>query len=267
MPERRGAACLSAPAAPSISRGHSAFPSVDIAVRAWRARLLSPTLAASSVLTLATALLYASVGLGFARRAQGERSLLLFALFWFAIAYYGVTEALWSLAVPLFDPPLALGVTVLRTKLLVGAAGFLGLCAYVLRVYTGRDRLPLLAAGYAALYLFVAWSYAAARPVGQEAGAWRSGLVYANEPGLAGVLANVALFLPPLVASIAYALLYRRAEDAAQRRRILGVSLGLAAFFGGLLVGWTLDAAWWPPVERVLALAAVLAARRALGES
>lgn len=257
---------MTAPAASSIApeggRGRSRrlIRPVDVAPTLTPA----PTLLAASILTLATGLLYAGVGVRYARRARTRPALAWFALFWFGVAYYGVTEALWSLAVPLADPPLALGVAVLHTKLAVGAAGFLGLAAYVLHVYTGRAHLRWLAPAYAAIYAYAAYSYVAARPVGQEAQAWRSGLVYANDGGLAGVLANVALFLPPLVASIAYAGLYRRVVDPAQRRRVLAVSLSLAAFFGGLLVGWTLHAAWWPPVERALALGTVLLAHAAL---
>ena len=239
---------------------------IDIGRRSTPGCLLAPTLAFAAALTLVIALLYAGVGVRFARRARGQPALLGFALFWFGVAYYGLTEALWSLAVPLADPPLAVGLTVLHTKLVAGAAGFLGLVSYVLHVYTGKPHLAWLAPAYGLIYAFVVYAYVAAQPVGQEAQAWRSGLVYANGGGLAGALANVALFLPPLAASVGYAFLYRRAGSPRQRRRILAVSLSLAAFFGGLLVGWTLHLAWWPPVERALALATVLLAHAALRE-
>lgn len=200
------------------------------------------------------------MGVRFVRRAGERSAFLLFALFWFGVAYYALTEALWSLAVPLVDPPLAVGVTVLHTKLAAGTLGFVGLAAYVTRVYTGRTRLAPIACAYLAVYVFVAYTYVAARPVGQEPQTWRSGLVYANDGGVLGVVANVLLFLPPIVASGFYARLYPRSADPAQRRRILALSLSLAAFFGGVLVGWTLHLAWWPPVERALGLGTALVA-------
>lgn len=223
--------------------------------------MVSATLAAGAALTLGAAWLYAVVGLRFARRARDARSttLGLFALFWWALAFYGVADALWSLAVPLFSPPVAVGITILYTKTIVGCAGFLGLVNHLLVLYTGReDLLPRLAALYALIGVLVLYSYAVSDPVGQEAQTWRSGLVYANDGGLVGTLSVVALFLPPLLASLAYAALLARVREPELRRRIGTVSAALLAFFGGLLVGWTLAPAWWPPVEKLLAIGAAV---------
>lgn len=230
--------------------------------------MLSPTLAAGSVLTFLAGVLYVAIGVRFARRAAGQRSVPMgsFSLFWFAIGYYGLTDGAWSLAVPLLDPPLAVGVTILVTKVLVGCVGFLGLVHSLAYVYTGNPRvLRPLAVFYALVYVLVLYSYVEARPVGQEAQAWRSGLVYADGGGLLGTLAVLALFLPPLLASLAYAGLYRRAGDRAQRVRIATVSASLAVFFGSLIAGWLGGGwRWWPLVEKLLAIATAVAVVLAL---
>ena len=219
--------------------------------------MVAATLILGSTLTLLAGLLYAAAGVRFARRARlAGHAVALYSLFWFGLAFFGLTDGAWSLAVPLADPPLAVGVAILHLKTLVGAAAFLGLVHYLLYVYTGSRRiLAPLVAFYAVVYAVVAWSYVVAQPVGQEARAWRSGLVYAN-PGTAwDVAASLLLFVPPLLAAIAYAGLLRHAGEPAQRRRVVATSLAFAAFFGGLLVGWLLEPAWWPPVEKALAIA------------
>lgn len=220
------------------------------------------TLVAASLLTLATGLAYGLVGWRFARRARegGGLPLGLFTLFWFAVAYYGVTDGLWSLAVPLVDPPVAVGVTILYTKTLVGCLGFFGLVAYLAFVYTGTRRLLVpLAAFYALVYVLVLYSYVHADPVGQEVQAWRSGLVYANQGTFLDTLSVLALFVPPLVAAVAYARLVTKTDDPRQRRRIVTVSAAFATFFGGLLFGWLGGSVWywWPLAEKLLALGAI----------
>lgn len=225
--------------------------------------MLPLTLAAAATLTVLAGVAYALVGVRFARRARRPDGHApgLFSLFWFAIAFYGLTDGLWSLAVPLLDPPLAVGVTILMLKTLVGCIGFFGLVYYLAYVYTGHRRwLAPLVVFYAVVYVLVLHSYVAAEPVGQLVQTWRSGLVYANPGGVLDTLAVVALFAPPLLASIAYARLMGKTDDPARRRRILVVSSALAAFFGGLLFGWLGGTwYWWPLVEKVLALGTVLA--------
>lgn len=223
----------------------------------------SATLVTASLLTLATGVAYALVGMCIARRARAQDGLALglFSLFWFAVAYYGVTDGLWSLAVPLSDPPLAVGVTILYTKTLVGCLGFFGLVYYLTYLYTGERRLLVpLAAFYAVVYVLVLYSYVQAEPVGQVVQTWRSGLAYARPGTFLGMLAVLALFAPPLLAAIAYARLVTKTDDPRTRRRILVVSAAFAAFFGGLLFGWLGGAwYWWPLVEKLLALATGLA--------
>lgn len=228
------------------------------------------TLLAAALLTFGAGVAYLAVGVSFARQAKAKgHALGLFSLFWLAIGFYGLTDGAWSVAVPLFDPPLAYGVTILLLKTLAGCVGFFGLVYYLLYVYTGDKRLLLPLAGfYVLVYLVVLYGYLAAEPVGQQAFAWRSGLVYANPGTFLDTLGVLALFAPPLLASIAYARLVPKATDPRQRLRAFTVALSLGAFFGGLLIGWTIGSAWywWPLFEKVLGLAtgvAVVGAMRA----
>lgn len=221
--------------------------------------MVAPTLVAGALLTFGAGLAYLAVGVVFARQARGRGlPLALFSLFWLAIGFYGVTDGLWSLAVPTLGPDLSVGVTILVLKTLVGCAGFFGLVYYLLFVYTGDRRLLVpLAAFYGLVYVVVLYSYLDAQPVGQVAQTWRSGLVYANGGTFLDLLGTLALFVPPLVATVAYARLVPKTHDPAQRRRVLTVSASLVVFFGGLLVGWVGISAWfwWPLVEKGLGVA------------
>ena len=224
------------------------------------------TLTAAALLSVATGVAYALVGARFARRASAEREgalpLGLFSLFWFAVAFYGLTDGLWSLAVPTLAPPVAVGITILHLKTLAGCLGFFGLVYYLTYLYTGDRRLLVpLAAFYSVVYVLVLYGYVAADPVGQVVQPWRSGLVYANPGTFFDTLSVIALFAPPLVAAIAYARLYPKTPDPVKRRRILTISAAFATFFGGLLFGWLGGSVWywWPLVEKALALGAILA--------
>lgn len=232
--------------------------------------MLPATVAAGSALTLGAATLYGVVALRFARRGaakggEGGRAVALFALFWGALAFYGATDALWSLAVPLFAPPLALGVAILYAKTVVATVGFFALVDHLLFLYSGSARLRWpIALAYGLIGAFVLYTYVSAAPIGQEVQTWRSGLVYAENGRLLDTIAVLALFVPPALASLAYMALYWRVEERAVRLRILSVSASLFVFFGGTALGWTLPVGdWWPLVERGLAIAAVSAVLQA----
>jgi peptidoglycan/LPS O-acetylase OafA/YrhL len=65
--------------------------------------------------------------------------------------------------------------------------------------------------------------------------------------------------LPPIVAAVAYARLWRYSRDRAQRRRILATAASLILLLAPNLVAWRSGSwAWWFPVEKLLGLAAGL---------
>lgn len=217
------------------------------------------TLVAAAGLALAVSLLYLRVGQLVLRRARDESTpgLASFALFWAGVGAYGLADSLWTLASVATTPPLALGVTVLHVKLLGGAAGFFGLVNYLLLIYAGKRRLvPLVAALYVVVYAALVYWYAWRDPVGQHLGRWGASLDYANDNPLAWRGVVLMLFVPPILATLAYALLLRVATDPLQRLRVALVSMSLLVFFAGLTMGWLSGRwPWWGLAEKVLALA------------
>lgn len=247
----------------SCARMPGAARVAEVAIRAAFIRrskacvaVVSPTLVAGSLLTFAAGALYAVVGVQLALRARtAGHAVALHSLFWLGVAFFGITDGLWSLAVPLLDPPLAVGVTILHAKTLAGCAGFFGLLYYLTFLYTGGRRWlwPLLAF-YVAVYVLVTYDSLAAQPIGQATQTWRSGLVYAHDSGLFGLLSTLALFVPPVVGAVAYARLLAHAIEPGVRARILTTSLALGVFFGGVALGWIVGFPWWPPVEKALGI-------------
>lgn len=225
------------------------------------------TLVLLSALEIAICLGYLRVGAHYARRALESKDAwpAHFALFWGAFGAYGLSEALWSLAVSAFPIPLEVGVTILHVKVLLACLGFWGLVCYLARLYTGRDLRVLAGAYYAAALFAILYSYEWSQPIGQEVQAWRGGLLYARSDGALGTWAPIFAMLPALAAAIAFLLLARVVQEPAARRRIVRLGAALAVFLGGLSLGW-LNATWfwWPLAEKLLALVAVLGALDAL---
>lgn len=219
--------------------------------------MATPQLLAGSALAILGGLAYWTIGAHYARRAlRSGWPRVLFALFWIGIGFFGVTDGAWSLAVAYGPPPLWVGIAILHLKTLLGVAGFGGFVAFVLYLYRG-ERAPLLAVGaiYLGIYALAAWSYVAQRPVDQQMEEWRAGLVYANEGGVVGTVVLALLFLPPVLAAIAYARLAGRTHDVVHRRRVQGTSLAIATFLATVFVAWLLGPApWWPPVEKLLGI-------------
>lgn len=214
----------------------------------------------ANALALLGALVYALIGLRYARLAARAPMQTPFALFWLGIAFYGLADGAWGLAVPLLDPPPAFGIVVLHLKILSGCAAFFGLVYYLAYLYTGRRRLvwPILAL-YVVIFAVVTYSYAARVPIGQEVRTWGGGLTYANEGGALSNVAYALLFAPPLAGALAYGALLPRAATREQRLRILATSAAFAVLFGGMLLGWMTNVVpLWPLLEKGLAVVAGL---------
>lgn len=222
--------------------------------------MIPGTLLASSVLGLGVALLYGAVGWRVAHRGAGQVPLRLFALFWVGMAAYGLLDAGWALCVAWPGVPLAASLVVLHLKILAAVAGFGGLVAYLLAIYTGRERVTwVVLAAYAALFVLVTYFYAWRGPVDQHLTTWGASLDYARPGGAFQKLVVVLLFVPPALSAVAYAALLRVVDEPAARRRVAATAASLAVLFAGLTLGWlngTLP--WWGLFEKVLALSAAL---------
>lgn len=211
-----------------------------------------------SLLGLVLAALYLEVGRRQASRATsaGRGAQRLFALFWLGVGVYGLADAAWALALAYDASSLAFAKTVLQVKVISGLVGFFGLVAYVGYIYTGRGSLVRpIAVGYAVLYVvLVAW-YAWRDPIGQSGEGWGASLLYARDAPSVWTGITLALFLPPLAATGAFAFLLRHITDRRQRLRGLIVSLSLATFLTGVGMSWLSGAwPWWGLFEKTLAL-------------
>lgn len=225
-------------------------------------------LLASVVVTLPLALAFLVVGARFHRRSREEKqpALLLFAAFWVGVGLYGLAEALWILAWLAGVSSLPVALLVLHLKIVATVGGFAGLVGYLLAI-RGVDRriIGAIFGSYALVLAVVETFYSWRTPVGQEAGSWGMSLVYlenATEPWWSMLL--VLLFVPPLLASLSYALLLRTTDDPTVRYRIALTSASLFLFFAPLFLGWRAGGfPWWGGVEKglsaLMALGVILA--------
>lgn len=218
------------------------------------------TLLVGSALGLVVAALYAAIGLVQLRRSQRGRrvGLVLFALFWLGFGLHALVESLWALSMLAAPPPLWVGVAVLLVKIASGVVALGSLVGYLLLVYTGRERaLVWVGVSYSAILALVTFEYLARVPIAQETRTWHAGLRYVTPEGTLHLVVVALLFVPPLVASAAYAMLLRLSREPAQRRRILATSVGFAVLFAGFLLGWLNESwYWWGLVERLLPIGA-----------
>lgn len=182
-----------------------------------------------------------------------------FALFWFGVGLVNLLQAALVAAALLGHATLALAYAVWNTRIVLALTSFAGLVYYLAYVYGGstRPRVPIILFYAGVLLLMQVW-LALSVPVGVDVVGWRVDLVFAN-PTRTPLYAAVVLlfFLPPLLASAAYARTLRVATDANQRRRIRLVSAGLAGYFLGMTLGYMNSSwPWWGLVENVIGLAA-----------
>lgn len=191
-------------------------------------------------------------------RAPGATRLRSFAIFWLGSGAYVGADSLWSFAWIAGVESLLLGVIVLEMKVAAVCAAFAGLLVYLLSIYRpGPFVPPAVAASYLALFLALGAYYAWRSPVGAHANFASLSLDYARvapEPVWNALL--LLLFVPPIVATLAYASLLRVASHPAQRRRIALTSAALLLFFAPDLLGWISHWTWWDLAERALALGA-----------
>lgn len=225
--------------------------------------MLAPGVALAGALGLLTAAVYAALGRREAHRAgrNGQLASAAMALFWWGLGLHVALDSAWGLAAGAGLASAAASNAILHLKVATGALAFTGLVYHLVYVYSGRDGAgPLVALYFLATFALVEHNYLLRGPIGHEMTAWAARHAFALEAGALEDLALVALFLPGLVASLAYANLIRAAGEGAPRRRVLLQATALAGFFGGMLVGFVADFSWWEPVERALGLATGLVA-------
>lgn len=220
----------------------------------------------AGALGLLAALVYAILGRLELLRARSTHAFAAGALgvFWLGLGFHLALDSVWGVAAAAGRVPPELSETALHLKIASAVVAFAGLVYHVLYVYSGSRRIAPLVAGYFAVaFALVEFNYLSRGPLGHEMTAWAAHHAFALAGGAFEDVVLTLLFLPGIVASIMYAVLARTTTDPVLRRRVVLRALGLAGFFGGLLVGFLAEWSWWEPAERLLALVTGLAALRA----
>lgn len=201
------------------------------------------TLLLGAGLELAAAGLFARVAQVTLRRPAspaGRGALLAFAAWWFgasAILAIGGIATLIGL-VGFFDPTFHFALLLLRALPISG--GVLGLVYYLVYLYTGSRRalMPLVAL-YAAHFAFTLYYLLSLAPIHVETTAWEIRAAGTSPPGAAlDIVFGMALALPILGATAAYATLLTRVDDRTQRYRVATVSIAIAQWFLFVLFGF-----------------------------
>ena len=233
---------------------------LSMGVARTRGVAIPGTVLAASLFAMGGAVVYAAVGLRVARRGAARLPLRLFGVFWTGMAAYALLDASWALAVASWDVPLAVSLVVLHLKIVAAVTAFGGLVAYLLAIYTGRERVTWLVLGaYLGLLVLVTYFYVWRGPVDQHLTTWGASLDYARPGGLFQQVVVVLLFVPPALCAVAYAFLLRVVREPRARMRVLATSTALAVLFAGLTLGWLNGKwPWWGLAEKVLAIAAAL---------
>lgn len=226
-------------------------------------RVAVSTLALSAAVTLPLATLYLVVGAKLHQRSrlEGQPALAWFSAFWVGIGAYGFVEAAWMWSHLLGLSPWAFALLVLHVKVVATVAGFGGLVMYVLVIHgVGRRRLALVVAAYAILLALLETFYSWREPFAQEPGNWGMRLLYVrNDTQPYWTILMALMFVPPLIATLAYTNLLRFTRDPALRYRIVLVSASLLAFFLPVFLGWRAGGSpWWGAVEKALSAAMAL---------
>lgn len=188
-----------------------------------------PTLLASALLALGTAVGFLVVARLVGDRSSRATAARLFTLFWVGMALIWSLQGFVSLAGYVGFADFALVATaddaVGALYCLVAAC----LLYYVLYLFVGRSAIvwPVLAY-YFALYLALRYQVNDTPRVGIEVTAWQVNILFATPLQDAGYAAVVALIAGPILAAVAaYGSLFFRVSDAATRYRIACIATGL----------------------------------------
>lgn len=211
------------------------------------------TLVAATAFSVLTGLLYAYVGWRLQARQVSDGARVahgLFVLWWYAVAATSLMGAVDTTLYMTGHLPVWLFQAMSQLAILVLLAGLLGLLYYLVYLYTGNKRyLAPLVAFYVALY---AWIVGVMHQIGDPAAIGDNGWTLTRVPqvqynpavGLAFLLMLVG---PQIAAAIAYAGLYRKAQDTTQRYRIAMVAGSIVVWFGASLVASTVQFATGTP--------------------
>lgn len=227
---------------------------------------MEPTLLGALAFALVATALYAKVGLQHVQRpvkAENRRAARMFGVWWLALGLTTILGALSTLAASAGYAPLPVFTILIMAELLLICIGLLGLLHYLLFLFTGRDLLVPLAAGYALYFAGLAFVLLGAGPNGVEVGRWTANVTYAQPPsGPLSTLLLALLVFPQILGALAYLTVAFRVKEATPRFRIVVVSGSIVVWFLSSFVasvGGLSERDWWQVASRLLGLGAALA--------
>ena len=226
-----------------------------------------PTLLFGAALAALSAGIYFYVGRVLSRRRQSSAEAAtawrMFVMWWYALAGATLSGSLLNLLGAFGIEDLALFTTFTILNLLVTCAALFGLIFYLLYLYTGLNHLfGPLAAFYFFYYALLIYYVQVRIPNDVNLDRWTVALEFENPiPGPLFLVALLFLFVPQLIGSLAYFMLYFQVREPTQKYRILLVSWSIFIWFmSGLLAGIAGLAQydWWQIVSRLIGLGAAL---------
>ncbi|MEA3189977.1 MAG: hypothetical protein QOD77_559 [Thermoplasmata archaeon] len=219
-----------------------------------------------------TGLLYAYVGWRLQARRVSEDAKVahgMFVLWWYALAATSALTVATNVLHMTGRLEIWLYQAITQVALLVLLSGLLGLLYYLIYLYTGNKRyLASLVVLYIVMYGWVvALLYQIGPPTQLADNGWTITRLPKVDYNPAVALAFVVLLIGPQVAAaLAYAGLYRKAQDNTQRYRIAMVAGSIVVWFGASLVASALQASTgaasseaWQYVSRMLTVLGGLA--------
>lgn len=226
------------------------------------------TFLVSTAGSLAASLLFLHVGNVLRRRRVSPEAGLanrMFVLWWMCLGGLGIFGAIQNLAYLAGALPIWLYQATTVAVLAVLFLGLWGLQFYLVYLYTGSRR------SFAPLGVFYGLIYFATLAlvsyIGTPEAIVDDGWSLRAEPEVEfGVLFSLSFVLlivgPQVAAAVAYARLYRRADDRTQRYRIAMVTTAILVWFGSSIIATLLDiseATSWRLASRVIGILAALA--------
>ncbi len=195
----------------------------------------APLAVATIVVSAAVAWVYLFVGFRLAERQvrPAARLASLQLALWWGGAGVGVVITTVELAFAVANAlPLALGITLYLTSVLLDCAILWGLVGFLVYVYTGKYHLVELTALYGVFYVLVLYYVFFTQPISVAFTAGAPLLHYARTAPLWLELPIVVILVgPEFVGAILYLSLYRRTHDRDQRIRVLLVGGGILLWF------------------------------------
>ncbi len=199
-------------------------------------------------LAILSGIVYAAVGYQVGRRPASPDARLakrMFQAWWYGLAALSVFTPLVAIMTTLNLDSLDTMLVLVQILLIVIFAAIAGLVYYLLYLYTGRQWILGVAAGYFLVmvvwleYILVA-AQIASWGVPPDGGAKTfldaAGQRMQTDP-VQGILFGLLVAVPPLLSAAAFFLLYFKVNTPEQKYRIAVVAAALVVWFGVSLVG------------------------------